>query len=120
MWLRILAEATDPKGGFDWGPLATFGAAILALSGVAVTVVVSLRTSKATQESQRESDLDDRVDAELVRVIGERDKLRADNDKLREDYTTLWQLRNQVLEREVSYRRWIREQGKNPDEVLSG
>lgn len=119
MWLRILVEATNPKG-FDWGPFATLGAAILALCGVAATVVVSLRTSKATEESKRESDLDDRVDAELVRVTGERDRLRAENDKLRADYDLLWQARQQVLEREVGYRRWIREQGENPDKVLTG
>lgn len=115
MWFALVAEA---KAGFDWQPLAAIGAAILSLCGVVLTVVVSLRSSNRTEESKREADLDDRVDAELARVIGERDRLRAENDKLRTDYDLLWQARQSVLEREVAYRRWIREQGGHPDEVI--
>lgn len=118
MWLAVIAESV--KGGFDWGPLAAFAASIVALIGVVATVVVSLRTSKNTEESKREADLDDRVAAELVRVTADRDRLREDNDRLRTTYDTLWTSRQQGQEREYAYRRWIREQGKNPDEVLTG
>lgn len=118
MWLGSLAEAV--KGGFDWGPLAAFGAAVIALLGAVFAALVSLRTSRVSEDSKREADLEQRVDAELARVTGERDRLRVDYDRLRNEYEVLWTARQQVLEREVAYRRYIREQGENPDEVLTG
>lgn len=118
MWSSLLTD--QAKTGWDWTAVATILAALIALAGVLLVAFVTLRTSKSTEDSRREADLDDRVDAELTRVTGDRDRLRAENDRLRGDYDTLWTARQAVLEREITYRRWIREQGGNPEEVLAG
>lgn len=117
MWSGHLMD--QAKSGLDWTAISSVLAAMIALGGVVITMFVTLRTSNRSEDSKREAEFDDRVDAELTRVTGERDKVRSDNDRLREELDHLWSRCQQIQEREVAYRRWIREQGFNPDEVLA-
>lgn len=117
MWFLYAAEQTG--SGLDWTAVSTVLAAIIALGGGLVTVFVTVRTSSRSEETKREADLDDRVDAEVERLGRENAALRAETASLRMDRDRFWSERNAALEREVMFRRYIREHGGNPDEVIA-
>lgn len=98
-------------GGGDLGWLASIIVGLLSLAGAAIAAVTSLRSSGRKVDADRETELEQQISAEMTR-------LRADNDTLRTARDRYFDQRNAAQEEVAALRRWIRDNGGNPDEIL--
>jgi hypothetical protein len=100
-------------GGYDQAAVAAVIGSLVTLAGVVLTVVTSVRSSSRAEAAKREDALDDRVDAEVARLMTENTTLRQQRDEY-------WRQRNELADRESAYRRWIWSNGGDPNEALHG